>query len=90
MVRKVSNAVYESFINLILSNPITHVKNISGNSMTLYNSLFERNLAANFNKLINRTDGVAHFEGYAKNYGYKMALMKLWNNFLKLLMESKL
>ena len=85
MVRKVSNAVYESFINLILSNPITHVKNISGNSMTLYNSLYERNLAANFNRLINRTDGVAHFEGYAKHYGMKMAFNEAFEQFMKAL-----
>ena len=80
---KLSNAAYESFINLILSNPITHVKNISGNTFTLFNANFERSLASNFNRLINRVDGVAHFEGYAKHYGQKMAYSEAIEQFFK-------
>ena len=84
-VKGLSDAVYESFINLILSNPITHVKNISGNTFTLYNSIFERNLASNYTRLINKKDGVAHFEGYAKHYGMKMAYSEALEMFFKAL-----
>ena len=83
--KKLSDAVYESFINLILSNPITHVKNLSGNTFTLFNANFERSLAANFNRLIKRTDGVAHFEGYAKHYGMTMAYGEAVEMFFKAL-----
>ena len=82
-LRKLSDAAYESFINLILSNPITHVKNITGNTFTLFNANFERSFSANFNRLINRTDGVAHFEGYAKHYGMKMAYGEAIEMFFK-------
>ncbi len=84
-LKGLSDAVYESFINLILSNPITHVKNISGNTFTLYNSIFERNLASNWTRLINKKDGVAHFEGYAKHYGMKMAYSEALDMFFKAL-----
>ena len=82
---KLSDAAYESFINLILSNPITHVKNISGNTFTLYSSIAERNLASNWTRLINKKDGVAHFEGYAKHYGMKMAYGEAIEMFFKAL-----
>lgn len=81
--KKLTDATYESFINLILSNPVTHVKNIAGNTFTLYMSNFERSYAANFNRLINKTDGVAHFEGYAKHYGMKMAYGEAIEMFFK-------
>lgn len=83
--RKLKDAVYESFINLILSNPITHVKNITGNTFTLYNRSFERSYASTFNRLTNKTDGVAHFEGYALNYGMKMAYGEAVEMFFKAL-----
>ena len=81
--KKATDAVYESFINLILSNPVTHVKNIAGNTFTLYMSNFERSYAANVNRLFNKTDGVAHFEGYAKHYGMKMAYGEAIEMFFK-------
>tara|TARA_R110002072_G_scaffold21784_2_gene76875 strand:+ start:1141 stop:4014 length:2874 start_codon:yes stop_codon:yes gene_type:complete len=81
--RKLTDAAYESFINLILSNPVTHFKNIAGNTTTLYMSNFERSYAAKFNQIMGKTDGVAHFEGYAKSFGMQNAYSEALEQFFK-------
>ena len=69
---KVSNSIAEIFLNVILSNPYTHVKNTGGNWITMGINNLERRVGAwRYGGKIK--DGLAEFEDYAKIYGKTMA-----------------
>ena len=70
--QRASDSVAEIFINSILSNPFTHVKNTAGNWVAQSMMQFERKLAAKgFGG--KEVGGVAEFEDIAKAYGRQMA-----------------
>ena len=70
--QRASDSVAEIFINSILSNPFTHIKNTAGNWVAQSMMQFERKLAAKgFGG--KEVGGVAEFEDIAKAYGRQMA-----------------
>ena len=69
-ISKASDAIAESFINVILSNPMTHVRNTAGNWITQAIVSSERKLATimpTFGK--NDFDKMAYYEDVAKAFG---------------------
>ena len=79
---KASDALAEVFINAILSNPLTHIRNGAGNWITQGILLQERRAAARLfgGKIDEATGemGIAEFEGVAKAYGKSMASQEMW------------
>jgi hypothetical protein len=79
---KASDALAEVFINAILSNPLTHIRNGAGNWITQGILLQERRAAARLfgGKIDEATGemGIAEFEGIAKAYGKSMASQEMW------------
>ena len=68
------------FLNVILSNPVTHVRNSAGNWITMGINNFERKYAANLQPRWlggKASDGIAEFEDIAKVYGKTMAYQEM-------------
>ena len=61
---KTSNAIAEVFINAILSNPLTHVRNSAGNWITQAIVMQERKLASRIFGGINRGSGQNYIDPY--------------------------
>ena len=73
---KASNAIAEVFINAILSNPLTHVRNTAGNWITQAIVMQERKLASRYFGGLNRGSGSNYIdpnEDIAKAWGQHMA-----------------
>jgi hypothetical protein len=82
---KFSDATAEVFINVILSNPVTHIRNTAGNWLSMSINNFERKMASRFYGGKEK-GGVAAYEDVAKIYGKQQAstemlaaLSKVWN-----------
>jgi len=77
LTTKISEAFSEVFINAILSNPLTHVRNTAGNWITQGIIQLERGIES---KLFNNAlaGGVAEFEDLAKAYGRTQATTEMW------------
>ena len=74
--QKVSNSIAEVFINAILSNPLTHVRNTAGNWITQAIVMQERKLASRIFGGLNRGTGSNYIDPYedvAKMWGQHMA-----------------
>jgi hypothetical protein len=86
---KSSEAMSEVFINAILSNPMTHVRNGVGNWITQGILLQERRLAS---RLFGDAakGGIAEFEGMAKAYGRSEAAKEMFAAISKSLSEGKM
>ena len=83
-ITKFSDAISEVFINVILSNPITHLRNTAGNWLAMGINNFERKMASRFYGGKEK-GGVAAYEDIAKIYGKQQAstemlaaLSKVW------------
>ena len=77
-VTKFSEAVSEVFINAILSNPITHVRNTAGNWITQAIIQLERGIESKlFNNVLE--GGAAEFEDLAKAFGRTQATQEMWS-----------
>ena len=76
---KASEAMSEVFINAILSNPMTHIRNTGGNWLTQGILMQERKLAARMFGDATK-DGIAEFEDVAKAYGRSMAAQEMWGS----------
>ena len=81
---KFSDATAEVFINVILSNPVTHIRNTAGNWLSMSINNFERKMASRFYGGKEK-GGVAAYEDVAKIYGKQQAstemlaaLSKVW------------
>lgn len=81
---KFSDATAEVFINVILSNPVTHIRNTAGNWLSMSVNNFERKMASRFYGGKEK-GGVAAYEDVAKIYGKQQAstemlaaLSKVW------------
>jgi hypothetical protein len=74
---KTFNALYEVWINALLSNPVTHIVNIVGNTGHLLGQVPVRGVAAAFARArrskTGATDGVQGGEGTAMMFAIKMA-----------------
>ena len=75
-LRKASDSVAEIFINAILSNPLTHVRNSAGNWLTSGINALERKAAV---KMFGGTEtgGLAVYEDIAKAYGKHQAAQEM-------------
>ena len=75
-LKKASDSVAEVFLNVILSNPVTHIRNTAGNWVTMGINNFERRVAS---RIYGGTDkaGLAEFEDIAKMYGKTMAAQEM-------------
>lgn len=74
---KVSQALSEIFINALLSNPITHVRNTAGNWITQGIVQAERKFASRvFGDAT--SGGVAEWEDIAKAFGKTQAFTEMW------------
>ena len=79
---KISDSVAEVFLNAILSNPMTHVRNLTGNWVTQAIVQQERKIAARFFSK-GGEDSVAAYEDIAKAYGKSQAISEMWTGILK-------
>lgn len=70
-----SEAIGETFLNLILSNPVSHIKNTAGNYLTQGINSLERKLASRF---FRSEGGISPFEDVAAAYGKQMAREEMW------------
>ena len=73
---KFSDAVAESFINVILSNPVTHIRNTVGNYISMGINNFERKMASRFYGGKEK-GGVAAYEDVAKMFGKQQAATEM-------------
>lgn len=75
-IRKVSDSVAEIFINAILSNPMTHIRNTGGNWLAQAIVQMERKAVARLygGKV---EDGVAAYEDIARAFGKSMAAQEM-------------
>ena len=90
---KVSDAIAESFVNVILSNPMTFVRNTGGNFIAQGMVAFERKLAANGfagKGGKNSADAVAVYEDIAKAYGKSQAFSEIISEFGAAFRERRL
>ena len=86
---KASEAMSEVFINAILSNPMTHIRNTGGNWLTQGILMQERKLAARMFGDATK-DGIAEFEDVAKAYGRSMASQEMWSAIGKSMADGKM
>ena len=75
---KLSDSVSEVFLNVILSNPLTHLKNTGGNWLTQAIVQQERRIAARLFGRGKKEDKIADYEDIAKAFGKSMALQEMW------------
>jgi len=73
-----SESIGEIFLNVILSNPISHLKNTAGNFLTRGILNLERNIASNISRMTGKLDGVAPYEDIAAAYGAQQAREAIW------------
>ena len=89
-ITKSQEALAEIFINAILSNPMTHVRNTAGNWITQGILQQERKLAGRLFSDASQTGGVAEFEDIAKAYGRSQAAAEMWAAIGRDLAEGKM
>jgi len=74
--KKASDSIAEVFLNVILSNPVTHVRNTAGNWVTMGINNFERRIASRMYGG-KEAGGLAEYEDIAKMYGKTMAAQEM-------------
>ena len=74
---KLSEAFSEAFINAILSNPLTHIRNTAGNWITQGIIQAERKIASTFMGDAQR-GGIAEYEDIARAFGKTQAYTEMW------------
>jgi len=72
-----SESIGEVFLNVILSNPLSHIKNTVGNYLTQGITALERSIASDIGR-ISGSKGVAAYEDVAAAYGKQMAREAIW------------
>ena len=85
---RISEAFSEAFINAILSNPLTHVRNTAGNWITQGIIQAERKIASKFMGDAQR-GGVAEYEDIARAFGKTQAYTEMWAAISKSLKQGK-
>jgi diguanylate cyclase (GGDEF)-like protein len=80
--RQVLDALYEVWLNSILSAPTTHVVNISSNlATTMLRSVVERPIQAIASKIVGREEPHYLGEGARELYGFISGMKDAWNTF---------
>ena len=87
---KTQDALAEIFINAILSNPMTHVRNTGGNWITQGILMQERKIAGKFFSDASQTGGVSEYEAIAKAYGRTQAASEMWAAIGRELADGKM
>lgn len=72
---RTNDAVYEMWVNSILSGPITHVANVLGNSMVAVGTVAERYSMAGIGKILGHMDGVTFAEANSYSFGMMEGLV---------------
>jgi len=90
LITKTQEALAEIFINAILSNPMTHVRNTAGNWITQGIMMQERKIAGKFFSDMSQTGGVSEFEAIAKSYGRSQAASEMWAAIGRELAQGKM
>jgi hypothetical protein len=90
LITRTQDALAEIFINAILSNPMTHVRNTAGNWITQGILMQERKIAGKFFSDASQTGGVAEFEAIAKAYGKTQAASEMWAAIGRELADGKM
>ena len=85
---KVSQAMSEIFVNAVLSNPMTHVKNTAGNWITQGIIATEKKIASRL--FGDATKGVAEYEDLAKAFGKSQAFKEMWASIGKSLKKGEM
>jgi hypothetical protein len=75
---KASKAASEVFIQVILSNPYTQVKNTAGSWVSQAIAIKERKMAAKISGDLDDIEGVAKHEDIALMYGMHQASLEMW------------
>ena len=89
-ITRTQDALAEIFINAILSNPMTHVRNTAGNWITQGIMMQERKIAGKFFSDMSQTGGVSEFEAIAKAYGRSQAASEMWAAIGRELAQGKM
>jgi len=76
-ISKFADGISEAYINIILSNPLTHVRNTAGNFLSLAIVDTERFIASRFLRGIGGPDGMEVYEDVAKVFGQKMVAQEM-------------
>jgi len=76
-IGKFADSISESYINIILSNPLTHVRNTAGNFLSIAIVDAERFIASKFLRGIGGPDGMELYEDTAKFFGQKMVAQEM-------------
>ena len=90
LITKTQDALAEIFINAILSNPMTHVRNTGGNWITQGILMQERKIAGKFFSDASQTGGVSEYEAIAKAYGRTQAASEMWAAIGRELADGKM
>ena len=80
---KASKAASEVFIQVILSNPYTQVKNTAGSWVSQAMAIKERKWAAKMSGDLDDIEGVARHEEVALMYGMHQASLEMWAALLQ-------
>ena len=76
-IGKFADSISEAYINIILSNPLTHVRNTAGNFLSIAIVDAERFIASKFLRGIGGPDGMELYEDTAKFFGQKMVAQEM-------------
>lgn len=88
---KISQALSEIFINGILANPYTHVRNTAGNAIVQGIYQIEKKAGQFISRKFGdgAVSGIAEYEDIAKNFGRTQAFTEMWGAMAKGLREGK-
>ena len=76
-IGKFADSISEAYINIILSNPLTHVRNTAGNFLSIAIVDAERFIASRFLRGMGGPDGMEMYEDTAKFFGQKMVAQEM-------------
>ena len=86
------DALYEAWINILLSSPVSHVRNIVGNAVTTYSQGFERGwgyyAGKPLNKFLNKNKNANKGLVSGEREAMQFALRMNWLNNVKLAAQS--
>ena len=85
---KLSEAFSEAFINAILSNPLTHIRNTAGNWITQGIIQAERKIGAGVFGDASK-GGLAEYEDIARAFGKTQAYTEMWASISRQLKDGK-
>ena len=79
--RHFTNSLYEAWINILLSSPVTHVKNITGAFLTTFNEIpvgYATATIGTMRRAMGGEGGMTFGDAHARMYGQIMAMQEAW------------